>query len=214
MARPRAQDYDEKRLGILQKSAELFAQFGYPGASINMIADACGVSKALIYHYYHDKESVLFDILATHLRELLRVVREAARSTKSPRERLNSMAIALLEAYRGADSEHQVQITSLKLLPADKQQMLKDMERELVALFSDVVAAAVPKVGRDRKLLKPVTMSLFGMLNWHYLWFREGRGMTRAAYAKLATGLVLSGVEAAVEDAVSSVEPASRKIAR
>jgi len=64
MARTRAQDYDAKRLVILHKSAELFAQYGYSGTSITMIADACGVSKALLYHYYPDKEAVLFDILS------------------------------------------------------------------------------------------------------------------------------------------------------
>ena len=45
-----------------------------------------------------------------------------------------------------------------------------------------------------RPLLKPVTMMLFGMLNWFYMWFREGRGITRDEYADLATHLLVSGV--------------------
>jgi hypothetical protein len=42
--------------------------------------------------------------------------------------------------------------------------------------------------------LKPVTMSLFGMLNWFYMWHREGRGISRADYARLATGMLVAGV--------------------
>src|SRR5271166_1779785 len=51
MARTRAQDYDAKRDTILGKAADLFAKHGYPGTSISMIAEACGVSKALLYHW-------------------------------------------------------------------------------------------------------------------------------------------------------------------
>jgi len=60
MARSRAKDYDDKRLVILHRSAQLFAESGYVGTSMNAIADACRVSKALLYHYYPDKEAILF----------------------------------------------------------------------------------------------------------------------------------------------------------
>jgi len=63
MARTRANDYDQKRLGILSRSAALFAAHGYTGTSITMIAEACGVSKALMYHYYSSKDVVLLSAL-------------------------------------------------------------------------------------------------------------------------------------------------------
>lgn len=203
MARTRANDYDKKRLGILSQSAVLFAQHGFTGTSITMIAEACGVSKALMYHYYNSKDDVLFDLLADHLNHLVTVVEAAAESTKNGKERLISISSALLEAYRGADAEHQVQISSLKLLPQAQQSVLKELERKLVVIFSDAIAAALPAMADKHDILKPLTMSLFGMLNWHYLWFRDGKGMTREAYARMAAGLVLAGAE----DAVASVGP-------
>ena len=39
-------------------------------------------------------------------------------------------------------------------------------------------AQVLPAIGRSKTLLKPVTMSLFGMLNWHYMWFRDGGTMS------------------------------------
>ena len=200
MARTRATNYDEKRLGILSRSARLFAEHGFTGTSITMIADACGVSKALMYHYYDSKDDVLFDILDDHLKHLVAVVEAAADSSADPRERLIAIAIALLEAYRGADAEHQVQISSLKLLPPTKQETLKEMERSLVRIVSDAIADALPAVAKKHDLLIPLTMSMFGMLNWHYLWFRDGKGMTRDAYARMATGLVLAGADEAIAD--------------
>lgn len=205
MARTRSQDYDAKRLAILRASARLFARHGYAGTSVMMIAQACGVSKALLYHYYPDKGSVLFDILSSHLMALVAAVEAAAAG--APEARLGRLAEALLEAYRDADAEHQVQIAGLRLLPPDRQAALKALERRLVALFSDALVEAVPALAGSSQLT-PVTMSLFGMLNWHYLWFREGGSLTRADYARLAVRLVEAGA-AAVADAPVS-RPARR----
>ena len=157
-----------------------------------MIAEACGVSKALLYHYYPDKEAVLFDVICDHLTDLVAEVEKAALARTDPHERLHGLIEALLESYRGADAQHQVQIANLKLLPKDRQETLRAMERTLVTIFSNALAEAVPEVGRG-PLLKALTMSLFGMLNWHYLWFREGKGLTRAQYARLVTELVTAG---------------------
>lgn len=197
MARTRALDYHDKRRMILRHAAELFARHGFAGTSITMIAAACGVSKALLYHYYADKDAVLFDIISAHLQELVTVVEAAAASRRDPRDRVQAIAAALLESYRDADAEHQVQIANLKLLPREQQEVLHAMERRLVTVMSDALAEAVPEIGRG-PLLKPFTMSAFGMLNWHYLWFREGRGLSRDDYARLVTQLILAGAPAAV----------------
>jgi AcrR family transcriptional regulator len=209
MARTRANDYDKKRLGILSQSASHFAQHGFTGTSITMIAEACGVSKALMYHYYNSKDDVLFDLLADHLNHLIAAVEAASESAGDGKERLFAICTALLEAYRGADAEHQVQISSLKLLPQAQQSVLKELERQLVVIFSNAIAATLPTVADRPDVLKPLTMSLFGMLNWHYLWFRDGKGMTREAYARMAAGLVLAGAE----DAIASIGPVSETTA-
>lgn len=193
MARTRAQDYDEKRGAILKGAARLFAERGYAGASVKMIASACGISKALLYHYYSDKEAVLFDILHAHLHGLVAAVEAVEEGGAEPRARLEALCTALLEEYRDADAEHQVQLAALRLLPAERQEELKALERRLVDLFSGAIADLLPGLRDDRTLLRPLTMSLFGMLNWHYLWFREGRGMTRADYAGLVADLIAAG---------------------
>jgi TetR/AcrR family transcriptional regulator len=192
MARTRATNYDEKRRAILDRSAELFAEHGYDRASMSKIAEACGVSKANLYHYYRDKEELLFDVIRFHLEELLEVVEAADRPDLSAGPRLKELVAALLEAYRDADAQHNVQINGLRLLPPDRQTELKAMERELVKIFSDAVAGVAPQL-KGTKLLKPVTMSLFGMINWHYLWFKNTGDVTRADYAELVAQLIVDG---------------------
>ena len=206
MARSRAKDYDDKRQFILKRSAQLFAESGYVGTPMNTIADACRVSKALLYHYYPDKEAILFDILSAHLEKLVAAVEKADDETANPQARLKTIISTLLEQYRHADAEHQVQIASLKLLPKEKQQPLLAKERLLVDILADALAAARPSVSHKR-VLKPLTMTVFGMLNWHYLWFREGGPMTRAEYADFVTRLVLAGAA----DAAAAVSRSNGK---
>lgn len=192
MARPRAQDYEEKQTFILSEAAKLFARYGFAGSSINMIAEACGMSKALLYHYYPDKESILFAVLQHHLIQLVTAVQSAEAKAKTPEERVFAIANALLNSYKNADAEHQVQISSLKLLPAEQQSVIVKMERQLVSQLSNALADCLPHL-KASSMLKPLTMSMFGMLNWHYLWFREGKGITRSDFAKMATSIVLNG---------------------
>ena len=194
MARTRAADYDEKRKAILDQCSRLCADLGYDRTSMSRVAEACGISKALLYHYYQSKDDLLFDIIDSHLRDVIATLDEADDPAQPPQRRLRLLVGALLEAYRDADSDHKVQINSLSNLSAERQARLKALERDLVMRFAKVIQDLSPAIGRSRKMLKPVTMSLFGMLNWVYLWFRPDGPMTREEYADLATTMIVAGV--------------------
>ncbi len=193
MARPRAEDYDDKRKAILKTSAELFAEHGFDRTSMNQIAQGCGVSKALLYHYYANKDALLYDIIRDHLDELIQGVEAAQGGDSHPEKRLRDYVAALLDAYRDANAEHKIQINEMKRLSPDQQEELKAKERHLVRLFAEAISDAVPEIGKGSMLLKPVTMSLFGMVNWHYLWFRDGGPVSREDYADISTTILLNG---------------------
>jgi len=196
VARPRAQDYDRKRQAILKTATQLFAAKGFDRASIAQVAAECGVSKALLYHYYDSKDALLFDIIRTHLEELNAALAEIDDPSRPPEVRLRALIGQLLELYRDADDEHRVQINAMPTLPKELADELRALERGLVERFATVLKAVNPELERQRRYLKPVTMSLFGMLNWVYLWFRPDGPMSREAYADLATTMILEGVRA------------------
>ena len=193
MARTRATDYDDKRRAILHRAARLFADDGYDRASMASIAADCGVSKALLYHYYDSKDALLFDVIGEHLEILCEAV-EAADDPEAPaEERLGRLVRTLLDCYRDADAQHKVQVNDLGKLPQGKQDELKALERRLVAVFAEALLGLNPDLEARRPLLKPVTMSLFGMLNWHYMWFRPSGPISREDYADIATRIIVSG---------------------
>jgi TetR/AcrR family transcriptional regulator len=194
MSRPRAADHDLKRRAILDRCARLFAERGYARTSMSEIAAACGSSKALLYHYYANKEQLLYDLLEVHFIKLETAVKAADAPGVAPVERLRGLIAALLAAYEGADALHKVQINELSALPVLRQQELKAYERRLVDLFASALRDINPSLAKGNRLLKPVTMSLFGMINWSYLWFRPGGPISRAAYANLVTTIMVDGI--------------------
>ncbi len=188
MPRGIARDHDQKRQAIRKGAAAYFAAHGFDRASMTGAARQCGVSKALIYHYYDSKEALLYDILDTHLTELV----ETARAV-DPEAGLQPLVCAILEAYEDADAEHKLQLDALAVLPDALQAPLIALQRALVGIMSDTLAREAPDLaGTDR--LRPVTMSVFGILNWFYMWHRPGKGLSRQEYSRLATGMVLNGI--------------------
>lgn len=195
MARTIAKDHEAKREAILHTAARFFAENGFDRASMGKLADACGVSKALIYHYYPSKDALLFDILDTHLTALVTVVEAAAAEPGTPQSRLRALIRAILVAYRDSDAEHKVQLEALSSLPEDDQRHLRALQRRLVTAMSEAVRAIEPDRFSGRPdLVGPVTMSVFGMLNWFYLWHRPGGPVDRDAYADIVTDLVIGGL--------------------
>ena len=195
MARPRARDYETKRRAIREAAAALFAAHGFDGSSMSDLALRCATTKSGLYHYYASKEEILFDILDEHLGTVRRIVLEAAAEGQGrpPAERLELILARLLAAYASAGHQHKVQLNELGRLPEAQRAAIVSMERDVVQVVADTLAEINPNLARERGLLKPVTMSLFGMVNWHYTWFREDGPLSRADYARLATRLFLDG---------------------
>jgi AcrR family transcriptional regulator len=188
-----AHDHEDKRAALRKGAAAFFARHGYDRASMAAVARACGVSKALLYHYHDSKEALLFDILDTHLGALAASM-EALPPDEDPKRGLGTLITALLECYRDADAEHHLQLTALETLAAERRAVLVGHQRRMVATLSHAIGACAPGLAGDAQRLRGVTMSVFGMLNWVYLWHRPDRDMPRADLACLVTELALGGI--------------------
>ena len=197
MARTRAADFEEKQRGILDNAAAVFAEQGMEKASMAQIAAHANVSKALLYHYYPGKDALIFAIIMTHLEELEDAIEAADNPDLPPAQRLRQLVGAVLEEYRGADNQHKVQLNASSALSDEQKAEIMAIERRIVKRFAIVLRTINPELeSPERPLLTPVTMSLFGMMNWVYMWFRDGGRISREDYADVATTLILEGIKA------------------
>lgn len=196
MARTRASDFDVKQRAILRHAAGVFADQGMDKASMAQIADRSNVSKALLYHYYPSKDALVFGIIQAHLTELDAAIAAVDNPAVPPADRLRDLIRTVLEAYRHADSQHKVQLNGTGILTQDQQADIRQIERRIVTRFADILHLINPDLnGSGDPMLKPMTMSLFGILNWVYLWFHEDGPVSRQDYADAITALFLGGIK-------------------
>ena len=117
----RAKDHGDKRQLILDRSAELFARQGFHRTSIAEIAKACNASsKAWIYHYFPNKETVLFTLLVEFLELAASRVRAAVDMHADPRERLHAFVLECLRIYAEYRINHAVLFSEMNLLPDER----------------------------------------------------------------------------------------------
>ena len=206
MARGRSPGYDDQREMILRHAAELFARHGYPATSMNQVAEACGLSKATLYHYYRDKDAMLVEIAEGHVTRLKALVDDVAAQGLPPEARLRTLIHRIVAEYADAQNAHRVLTEDVRFLRDDDRHRVLGMERAVVAGFAEAVGAVQPGLAQAA-LAKPVTMLLFGMVNWMFTWVRPGGELDHDALAPMVADLFLGGLPALVERHASGHAP-------
>jgi AcrR family transcriptional regulator len=72
---------------IISAALDLFAQHGVGGTSLQMIADAIGVTKAAVYHQYNTKDEIVLAAAEAELQRVEAIVRAAEAETSRPQAR-------------------------------------------------------------------------------------------------------------------------------
>lgn len=196
MARTIAKDYDQKRLKILSVAAEVFAREGIARASMSEVAKSAGISKANIYHYYDSKDALVFDILDNYLSELKDRICRLTFDGLTLEKQLTLLTQEFLFAYEGMDHQHKIQTEGLPLLPQEQQKVLKSHQRKMIDVVSQILKNASPDYfASDKNRLRETTMSVFGMLNWFYMWNPRANRKARQNYAETIAKITLGGIK-------------------
>jgi TetR/AcrR family transcriptional regulator len=195
MARGRSAGYDEQRELILARAAALFARQGYHATSMNQVAEASGLSKATLYHYYRDKDAMLVHIAEGHVSRLLTLVAGVQALGLKPEAQLRELVRRIVVEYADAQHAHRVLTEDVKFLPTVDRERILDKERQVVAAFAAAVGALRPDL-RQAALAKPMTMLLFGMVNWMFTWLKPEGPLDYQSLAPMVADLFLGGLPA------------------
>lgn len=204
MARIRTAAYDDQREAILAQAAALFARQGYTATSMNQVAAACGISKPTLYHYVQDKHELLLRVAQGHVERLQSLVVAVEAEGLPPRERLQALIERFVLAYADAQHQHRVLTEDVKFLDDASRERVLDGERRVVAAFARAVLELRPELA-GAALATPLTMLLFGMINWMFTWLKPGGPHSHQAMAPVVVDLFLGGLGAVQVPADSSM---------
>lgn len=213
MARGKAPTFELQRATILQAAADLFAERGFHNASMAQLAKVCGISKPLLYHYYRDKEHILFDVADSYMDQLLAVVASVQAMSLPPPVHLEYLIRGFMQEYAHSQSQHVVLIQDVKFLQAEQYDAVAGKERRVVAAFAAVIEQVEPGL-KKRNLDKPVAMILFGMINWTFTWLRSDGPLSYADMGPVVTRIFLNGVVGLAGEAARLQRAAPGSVAR
>ncbi len=82
---------------VIQQARDLFLAQGYAAVSMQQIADAVGVNKATLYHYFRDKQALFIAVMVQQGKQMNAAVAAALASGETLQEKLQSVAQTILD---------------------------------------------------------------------------------------------------------------------
>jgi AcrR family transcriptional regulator len=95
----------ERRDHLVKLAAELFARKGFQATTVREIAEEAGILSGSLYHHFDSKETIVDEVLATFLDDLIARYRAALETGGDPRTVLSEMVrigFGTLEPHRAA----------------------------------------------------------------------------------------------------------------
>ncbi len=179
----------------MEAAARLFADNGFPNASMAQLATACGISKPLLYHYYRDKAHILFDVADGYMDSLVGIVAEVKARHLEPEAHFRALVGRFMQAYQHSQAQHMVLVQDVKFLGEVEQAKVVEKERQVVDAFAASIAKLKPRWTR-KTLRVPLAMILFGMINWTFTWLRADGPLRYEDMADVVADIFLHGVTA------------------
>jgi AcrR family transcriptional regulator len=160
---------------LYERAAELFAERGFAGTTLQDIADAMGTSRSALYHYVKNKDDLLAKLVAEVSQELGAALRAIRRQPDLPAdEQVRQMAQTMVSWMVSRSVRFRLLILSEQDLPPDLARTHRNAKRTI----RDELAAAVAE-GVRSGVFRPVdeqvaAYAVVGMCNWTAWWFQPG----------------------------------------
>lgn len=196
MARTQSENYPEIRREILRRSAAVFARKGYASTTIADLAEANGISRGLLYHYFASKEAILGEMLNEHLDMLLANLRAAAQKGADAAARFRNTIRAMVRINAQSKDLQITLLHDLQNLGAADRAVIVRKQREILSVISALITACDRGRKINERTVKAQTMMFMGMINYTYLWYDPNGPVGPEEYADMVADTYLGGLQA------------------
>lgn len=191
--------YDQPAQGrivqIFEVACRMFAQNGFDGVSMRDIALECGISKATLYHYFPDKDSLLRPLAMGVTKALYLHVARHDDPTRSAPDRLRSL---IGETARFFDRHRWAWIASANTFWNDPELRFRrerigwrDRYERLLREILEAGVAAGELRGMD---IAVAGRMILGAVNWMARWYDPKGKLTAPEIALDFCEMVLGGI--------------------
>jgi AcrR family transcriptional regulator len=187
----------EKADTLLKEAAAIIAEKGFEATAIRDVGRRLAVSLGGMYYYFASKDDLLFQIQHRTFESLLEAQERAAAEPAPPAERLRRLLLGHLAFFERHPNEMKICTYELESLTGARYDRVLAVRRRYYRLVADVVAELISgggKKARETARSRHLTLFIFGMLNWAFMWYRGSKDGPVEALANEMLDLVLHGV--------------------
>ncbi len=191
---PATQLNGSSRERVRRAAARLFAERGFARASMRELARAAEMSLAGLYHHFPGKNELLFEIQRDAYERLLAPLKEIPPETR-PAEKIAALIHNHLRFFINHITEMKVLSHEADVLGDALGRRIRRQKRRYFDIYHGAVVKLLAENGRRDLDPRTVTMTLFGMINWIYTWYRPRSDGNAEELARQMTEMFLHGIE-------------------
>lgn len=184
----------DRRRQIIDVAASLFDSHGYNNTSMEMLAEAVGIAKPTLYHYFKSKDQLLYRIHDEFISLLMARQREREATDGDPAEQLRWVMRDIMELMDTHRGHVRVFFEHHRELPDDLRAVVRGQRDSYQASVEALVSQGVAS-GVFRQIdVRLTTLAIFGMCNWSYQWYRRDGRLPAQKIADEFIDLLLNGI--------------------
>ncbi|TNC18886.1 TetR/AcrR family transcriptional regulator [Amycolatopsis alkalitolerans] len=130
----------ERERQMIEVAEAVFAEHGYAAASMDEIAERVGVSKPMLYEYFHSKEGLLLACIAGSRAELRQVTEEAVVNATSAEDALSRGLLAFFVYIRERRQAWSLLRHEMALIGTSAADEIEAVRRQQTDLIAKVMA--------------------------------------------------------------------------
>lgn len=157
---------------LIVSAAELFNEHGYGGTSVSQILNAVKLSKGGLYHRIQSKAELLYLTLCYACDNLHSRIMTPVSKIPDPEEQLRTQTRLHLESILTGRGMFAVPSAEADVLPEDKREEIRAMERRYVDFVRDILARLAPHRPPRDVSLRVAAFNHLGMILHVMHWYR------------------------------------------
>lgn len=162
-----------KKEAVLRAAVDLFNERGFYATSLDDVAARLGVTKPVIYHYFGNKDQVLFHGLKLGMAQLRSAADEARAHSGRGVDRLRAFLIRYAEINMTPFGRCVILTEDHELVEASRRQF-RALKREIDTVLRELVREGVEDGTVATADIRLTAFALAGALGWVARWYKEG----------------------------------------
>lgn len=179
---------------LREVALRLFARDGYAAVSMRQIAAEVGVQAGALYLYTSDKQSLLFEMMADHMSDLLAAWDLESHDHESPTAQLEAFSRFHIRFHAARSDAVFISYMELRNLSPENFARIEKMRRTYESHLVAILEAGKARGDMSVPDTKLAGMAIIAMLTGVNTWFREGGRLTRARVEDIYVDMVLNSV--------------------